>query len=273
MNEIKNEIINSVREYDKRPEYRLRIYSSNCNWQLKLNDMPIDKFTEAQGGKSGNLPLNYMIPKSGIQELKLLVQPLKGDKTLGEYATFRMTLEYYKDNQDYDNFMEIYSFVLPIDSVKEAPQFDHSYNFEAEVPYIMYDWNNSKNLKDVPDIEKKILKKYEELKSILINVNKESYFRLKKKTYIVMYQTFYTSKSRIQDDLNEDDEFLESARGASFYPIEEYKLVFHANGKVAELIRKDGGCCIQFKVDEETVNSVGMLLYMPANSNELEVIR
>jgi len=80
--------------YNTHPQYRLEQYSSNCRWEIRLNDMPLflGEMSHTKNGSISNNSfwLNPYILHSGKQIITIRIYPVEGQKTLGEFATFRL---------------------------------------------------------------------------------------------------------------------------------------------------------------------------------------
>ena len=273
------------KQYKQEPFYYVGIYSANIKWELFVND--VQMFAHYQGKiTSPIVPLNYRILGSGKQKITFRIYPPNGQAVLGKYASFRMRLYYRKNFRDKeDPEIPILNFELPYEETKDLPYFEKSFEFEAEVPYQMTGWTKSKDLTKVPDLEQKVVKKIEELRTILENKDTEAYFqavmpKLKEK-FICLYATQQEIENYFQEYSLTSGEFSKIFDDIQILPIEDYQIILEPNNRLVKLRQKNGDSFsdgIKFKaIDKEDNKEItGNYLFrfhIPEGSDELEVIR
>lgn len=278
--EMKQEIIENVKSYSEKPEYSLQVFSANCRWEILLNDVPVYKNFSEQEGFSGRLPLNFNILQTGKQDLQVKILPMAGETELGEFSTFKISLKWKRDISNGDDFVSLFNYELPADSIKSLPVFEYKHTFEATVPYTLTGWNNAKQLNEIQYIEKQLLRKMEEARKIVISQNTQKY-----NTFIINLlkdkcQAFYATPQKTEYELNDvfdvEKEYLENIK---YLPIEDYEVVFYANGRLATLENKtDKNSVVRFtatyKEDKSPFTGYYDFIYfIPENGSELEVIR
>ena len=273
------------KQYKQEPAYYVGIYSSHVKWELFINDT--QAFDHYQGKiTSPIVPLNYNILGSGKQKITFRIYPPNGQAVLGKYASFRMRLYYRKNFRDKEiPEIHILNFELPYEQTKDLPYFEKSFEFEAEVPYQMTGWTKSKDLTKVPDLEQKVVKKIEELRTILENKDTEAYFqavmpKLKEK-FICLYATQQEIENYFQEYSLTSGEFSKIFDDIQILPIEDYQIILEPNNRIVKLRQKNGDTFtdgIKFKAifKENNKESNGNYLFrfhIPEGSDELEVIR
>ena len=273
------------KQYKQEPFYYVGIYSANIKWELFVNDVQI--FAHYQGKiTSPIVPLNYRILGSGKQKLTIRIYPPNGQAVLGEYASFRMRLFFNKNFRDKeDPEIPILNFELPYEQTKDLPSFEKSFEFEAEVPYQITGWTKSKDLTKVSDLEQKVVKKIEELRTILENKDTEAYFqavmpRLKEK-FICLYATQEEIENYLQEYSLTNGEYSKIFDDIQILPIEDYQIILEPNNRLVKLRQKDDDSFtdgIKFKAidkedKKETTGSYLFRFHIPEGSDELEVIR
>ena len=273
------------KQYKQEPAYYVGIYSANIKWELFVND--VQMFAHYQGKiTSPILPLNYRILGSGKQKITFRIYPPNGQAVLGKYASFRMRLYYRKNFRDKEiPEIHILNFELPYEQTKDLPYFEKSFEFEAEVPYQITGWTKSKDLTKVPDLEQKVVKKIEELRTILENKDTEAYFqavmpKLKEK-FICLYATQQEIENYFQEYSLTSGEFSKIFDDIQILPIEDYQIILEPNNRLVKLRQKNGDSFtdgIKFKaiVKEDKKETTGNYLFrfhIPEGSDELEVIR
>ena len=275
------QIIQTVQTYKERPEYTLLTISANCNWEILLNDMPVYLNHAPYSGFSSSLPLNYCILQSGKQDLTFKIFPMKGQSTLGKAATFKVGLKLKKDIHNGNDFAFLFDYALPADSIKDLPFFEYKHTFEAKVPYTLTGWSKSKDLRNMPNIEKKLLKKYDEVLGIMNRRDENSLVKLMFNNEKEKYQAFYATPQEIKEDFLRKRFPDESELGdIKFLPINNYKLQYYANGRVVALenIEKPNQGVIRFdaivkKTKEPYRGFFNVRFHIPEQGTELEAIR
>ena len=273
------------KQYKQEPFYYVGIYSANIKWELFVND--VQMFAHYQGKiTSPIVPLNYNILGSGKQKITFRIYPPNGQAVLGKYASFRMRLFYnknFRDNEDPE--IPILNFELPYEETKDLPYFEKSFEFEAQVPYQITGWTKSKDLTKVPDLEQKVVKKIEELRTILENKDSEAYFQAvmprSKEQFICLYATQEEIENSFQEDSLTSGEFSKIFDDIQILPITDYQIILEPNNRLVKLRQKNGDSFtdgIKFKaIDKEDKKEItGNYLFrfhIPEGSDELEVIR
>ncbi len=277
--------IEMPKQYQQEPFYYVGIYSANIKWELFVNDVQI--FAHYQGKiTSPIVPLNYRILGSGKQKLTIRIYPPNGQAVLGEYAAFRMRLFYNKNFRDKeDPEIKILNFELPYEQTKDLPSFEKSFEFEAQVPYQITGWTKSKDLTKVSDLEQKVVKKIEELRTILENKDTEAYFQAimprEKEKFIFLYATHQEIENYLQEKSLTSGEFSKILDDIQILPIEDYQIIIEPNNRLVKLRQKDKDDFsdgIKFKAidkedKKETTGSYLFRFHIPEGSDELEVIR
>lgn len=129
------------KSYNSHPEYRLSYYSSNCRFEIRLNDMLVfmGEMSHTNSGSVGSnsLWLNYNILHSGKQKLTIRIYPVDVASTLGEYATSRlMGLDFYPDkSKSPETYERLFKYELPEKDIKDLPFIEYEKEFKATVPY------------------------------------------------------------------------------------------------------------------------------------------
>ena len=273
------------KQYKQEPFYYVGIYSANIKWELFVND--VQMFAHYQGKiTSPIVPLNYRILGSGKQKITFRIYPPNGQAVLGKYASFRMRLFFNKNFRDKeDPEIPILNFELPYEETKDLPYFEKSFEFEAEVPYQITGWTKSKDLTKVPDLEQKVVKKIEALRTILEKNNTEAYFQAimprEKEKFICLYATQQEIENYLQESSLTNGEFSKIFDDIQILPIEDYQIILEPNNRIVKLRQKDDDSFtdgIKFKaIDKEDKKEItGNYLFrfhIPEGSDELEVIR
>ncbi|WP_294829354.1 hypothetical protein [uncultured Gilliamella sp.] len=282
---IVKEIIDLVpNSPNKQPVYYAPVYSSNCRWDVYVNDVLLYHFPAKKGDIINvQLPLNMRILASGKQIIKVRIYPLEGKTHLGEYATFKLRGEYYPDKRNMEKYDSFLNFELPYEQAKDLPYFEKSFEFEATVPYNLTGWTKSKDLTKVPNLEQKLLEKLKALKKIIEASDDAKYLDAIKNREIEKYTSFYSSKEIMELAFQENkiSNHFDDSYDVVFLPIDNYTLLLQGNNRIVEL-RMDGndmyfwGIPFKGKYKDNNTNFEGSFnfrFHIPEGSDELEVIR
>ena len=271
-----NKIYEKVLTYNVKPEYWLFLHTSNCSYIITLDDMPIYTAYNDNSMKSLSIPLNNFILESKKHEIKVLILPKVDEnynlnKVLGNELSFDLKITRVENKKEEIVFNKKINYSDQNESFKQI-----IFPFESDVPYKLQGWTNSVDLtkQDSESLKREVESFYKEMMNDYRNKNIES---IEKKYYnrqLENAQAFYLSKkedsekliSEINKDVNKEQNLT----------LENYKLVFYANGKVVGLIRTDGeffGKSAFLGLTDEDFYIYSLLLHRPKLSSSLEVIR
>lgn len=277
-----DKMYDKIEKFATRPLYILQVNKNNCRVLVSCNDIPhwITFFDNT--GASTPLFLNDYIPKTGKQIITLQVYPKEGQEFIGDNADVDIKLKYAKDRDDgVDKYINLAHIELPEDiGSKKLPYFELKIPFEATVPWdFSKDLETAQDLSKVPDIEKKVVAKYNQLRDLLVNgeglsfLKEIEYSDLKKTSYL-----YFTKKEILIEDKIENLDIKrvrENVKNRKVYPIENYDMTFSANNRLVILRRKKDKeeiINLEFETERGIDGSIRCtILYMPYNSNELKV--
>src|SRR5690554_5093662 len=192
VNEIFSDLGEYVKHRDQAVNYHANIYIGAVNFEVLINDFPVQKFYRpATGAISTSIPINTAILKPGKQTWKIKVYPSlthkvdengeiiasMPDTAISKGGRIEMNIEgiYYDENgnivkEDHN----IVSFEAPLREDPETgrmilvdagkPYVEYSGTFEAKVPYQLEGWSEGQDLTqlDTDDLEEKVVKVYKE---------------------------------------------------------------------------------------------------------------
>ena len=277
--------------YNTHPQYRLEQYSSNCRWEIRLNDMPLflGEMSHTKNGSISNNSfwLNPYILHSGKQIITIRIYPVEGQKTLGEFATFRLIgLDFYPDKtKDEKNYQRLLSWELPDKDVKDLPFLVIKKEFEAVVPYTNVGWEKSKDLTEIKDLDKMVIEKMKDLEEIMKDQNGIGHLNLTKKFLQEKYTCSYSTTKEIETDCNDlvshFNADMNDIESIEWVPFTNYELVFYGNGRVVSLRRRGDvfnfyGPAYRGKWKDDksyTEQCFDKFYHIPEGSDELEIIR
>lgn len=277
--------------YNTHPQYRLEQYSSNCRWEIRLNDMLLflGEMSHTKKGSISNNSfwLNPYILHSGKQIITIKIYPVEGQKTLGEFATFRLIgLNFYPDKaKDNTNYQRLLSWNLPDKDVKDLPFLVIKKEFEAVVPYTNVGWEKSKDLTEIKDLDKMVIEKMKDLEEVMKDQDGIGHLNLTKKFLQEKYTCSYSNSKEIETDCNElvsnFNADMKDIEGIEWYPYVNYELVFFGNGRVVSLKRRGESLNFygpaykgKWKDDKSDAEIwLDKFYHIPEGSDELEIIR
>ncbi|MFB9066347.1 hypothetical protein, partial [Flavobacterium branchiarum] len=191
-------------------------------------------------------------------------------------------LQYTKDKNDGVNTYTNLAHVQLPDNIgsKKLPYFELTIPFEADVPFdFSKDIETAQDLSKIPNIEKKVVAKYNQLRDLLVEGDGLSFLKeieysdLKKTSYL-----YFTKKEiLIQDKTDNLDikRVKKDVKNRKLYPIENYEMTFSANNRLVLLRRKKDKqemIYLEFENESGIDGSIRCtVLYMPEGSDELKV--
>ncbi|AIM35265.1 hypothetical protein KO02_00230 [Sphingobacterium sp. ML3W] len=296
-----------VKHYDQEPGYFIMFNYYFCNIEVFVNDIPIYKNYGAESSTSFYpLDLNEYILKSGEQKVTVRLLPEEGN-TLSKEASMKLKIARIANLKTYKNFEAekkvLVEYETPI-VLREGetdiayggnfqyaglPIFEKTFTFQADVPYSVQGWENSKVLnntgQDLMQIEKEVVEFYQQVKYIYEKRDKESFSILMEPRLIEIAQSHYY----IQNDFKKIFDGVNQmfANENKVHSIGNYKLKFYADGRIVTLEPIDS---VNIKLDRvlrfetsvfddylkrEVKGTAGfrMLLHKPKGSNNFEIIR
>ena len=272
-------------KYEHQPLFGAQLNKTGCKMILEIEGGEDYRLTDSTG-ESMMLPLNYMLLKKGKQRLLVKIYPRDGEEFLTMHATASITV--YRaagKNSEMGDYKKLVEFELPADiGSQKLPYYEASLAFEADVPYdYQKELDRASDLTEIPDIEKKVVNKYKELRVMGMNCDENAY------SFDVIHKSAITSNTLYLDTYDEIKKSYDVKRAVidcdpaisdrEFLPIENYAMQFYANGKLVALWQKNHLPMFYLKAiihkgtDKERKFEGGdpILLYMPEGSKELKV--
>ncbi|UPZ16913.1 hypothetical protein [Flavobacterium humidisoli] len=253
---IVNKLYSNVKHYDYEPMYYLTFIQNSCFSEILINDFPVNKNFQKES-QSKTLDINNYIFKSGIQKVTFRLYPA-GKVGLIDFSTLVADTEMKIQITESDNNKrdidgkKISSYETPTIRIQTSngaennsfqsagkSYFEASFTFVAKVPYELEGFEDAQNLKELDreTLEKKLLLNYKKIKEVYQSKNYDDIARISfdnlKNQFISEYQT--------REQINEVWEMLmNSYKQPTFemQPIENYKMVFFADGKLVVLMQE-----------------------------------
>ncbi|UPZ16241.1 hypothetical protein [Flavobacterium humidisoli] len=277
-----DKMYDKIETFDKKPLYVLQVNKNNCRVLVSCNDIPhwITFFNNS--GASTPLFLNDYITKSGKQLITIQIYPKEGQEFIADNADLDVKLHYAKHKDDgVDTYTNLAHVELPenIGSMK-VPYFELKIPFEAIVPFdFSKDLELAQDLSKIPNIEEKVVAKYNQLRELLVNGDGLSFLKEIERSDLRTISYLYFTKKEMLDQNKEENLDIKRVRkdvkNRKVYPIENYEMTFSANNRLVILRRKKDKeeiINLEFETEMGIDGSIRCtILYMPKGSNELKV--
>lgn len=282
---IKEEL-KMVKTYPEKPAYYLQINKTGCRLLVRVNDIPISYHFTENDGESMLYPINNMLLGSGKHTVSIQVYPCAGETEVTKNASVNIKAVYYKEK-----LVGMPETLVELDTpedigTKKVPVYTDSISFNATLPFdhkrILAE---AKDLRKVPDLEKKVLAHYNKVRQMMIDGKYYEFHKMRLATTWVLTDMSYLGEDALRKAYIDSDDlfrFLCNPIDWIALPIENYEMVICGNGKLVYLRRKvelDNVLQVRcYDTEEEkklspdmrTVSaSMFIALYMPKDSNEL----
>lgn len=255
-NNIVEELNKQVKYYNSELIYMFSFESYFCHFEVFINDIPVYKKYSGSMSNSA-FDINPYIFKSGTQKLTYKMYPVGKTEKGKEYNEFRditylkFTLNSYdKKNKSAEDI--IYSdYKTPVNITKSEmgnaiekfvatgkDYYEGSFTFEAEVPYELEGFEDAQDLRkmDPKELEKKLINEYAVIKNMYQN---REYDNIAKTSYNSLRDQFISEYQEKENIASIWEELMSAFKASSLemQPIENYKMVFFADGKLVGLMQ------------------------------------
>ncbi|MCC9070481.1 hypothetical protein LNQ49_02555 [Flavobacterium sp. F-65] len=283
------DIYKQVKTYDYNPLYEVEFSQDACGYEILINDVPLHRYLLLGSANEQRIPVNDYILTSGKQEIIIrLFPPQLSDQswspTLVDASKFKIKVIHHAPDAPTENYKQVFEFSTSNKPGTEKflasgqKTFEFKGSFEAEVPYQLVGWRNSKDLskENQDELLKEAVAAYNNFRNILIKKDVNAYASLMYDKEVELAKAFYwatpaDSKAR-WDKMS--DAVLEKR---DILPLKDFKMVLYAGGKVLSLqptseMYKDYLSAIHAQTKDDDIQ-VSFLLHKKAGSNELTPIR
>ena len=265
-----NQIINTkIKGFNERPFYQIKVKSSGVNFDIRINDYPVFNFFRKSGGTNMEQPINNALLNSGKQYLTVKVYPIKGRDKIYPENKFSLILNKKNDAWIYDNEREIILTMPEIIIPKEGlPFWEYKAEFDANVPYNIEGWKNSKKIEELSDIQTKLSNIYNKLKFSIEQKNNEDFINLTKNKVEEEAVSLYEKQDEVSNGFQPEKEIV--------LPFNNCRIKFYGNGKLVRMETEDGESCLKTELmidGKKEIYYYPIMFHMPSDKNEFEVIR
>lgn len=286
LEELIREELQMLKIYPEKPAYYLQINKTGCRLLVRVDDIPLGYHFVENEGESMLYPINDVLFGSGKHTVSVQVYPRIGETEVTKNASINIKVVHYKEK-----LVGMPETLVELDTpedigTKKVPVYVDSISFNATLPFdhkkILAE---AKDLRKVPDLEKKVLAHYNKVRQMMIDGKYYEYEKMRLSTTWVLADMSYLGEDALRKAHIDEDylfRFLCEPIDWVALPIENYDMVICGNGKLVYLRRKlelDDALQIRcYDTEEEKKLSPDMrtvsafmfiALYMPKDSNEL----
>lgn len=286
LEELIKEELQMLKTYPEKPAYYLQINKTGCRLLVRVDDIPIGYHFVENEGESMLYPINDVLFGSGKHTVSIQVYPRIGEAEVTKNASVNIKVVHYKEK-----LVGMPTTLVELDTpedigTKKLPIYTASVSFNATLPFdhkrILAE---AKDLRKVPDLEKKVLAHYNKVRQMMIDGKYYEYEKMRLSTTWVLADMSYLGEDALRKVYIDSDDmfrFLCNPIDWIALPIENYDMVICGNEKLVYLRRKvelDDVLQIRcYDTEEEKKLSPDMrtasvfkfiALYMPKDSNEL----
>lgn len=256
-------------------------YNKKCGFEIYINDILVKRYLKPVNIDNAITPLNSYIINSGRQNIKVVLYPLKNNDEIELDADFNLKI-FYIDNYNNEvltspNQGKIIFDLSKIAIDKKDPKswIYNGYFDISNIPYNVIGWSKSKNLKDIPGIDGQVREKFSLLQKALNNKDAGQFIKLLSKSIDESKKFYYLTDKQQENSVKGIEELL-SQPNIRCAALDNTIIKFYANGRLATLETVDGEPALRVIEERDgykSEDSFPIMLFMPENSNELEVIR
>lgn len=283
------DIYQQVNKSDHNPLYEVEFSQDACGYEILINDVPLHRYLLFGSANEQRLPINDHILTSGKQEIIIRLFPLQlsdqsWSPTLVDATKFKIKVFHHAADSPKDNYEPVFEFStsnkLGTEKFLASGQkvFEFKGSFDADVPYQLAGWSNSKDLskEDQDKLLKEAVAAYNNFRNVLIKKDVNAYAALMYDKEVELAKAFY--RGTPEDSKKRWDQMSATVREKrEILPLKDFKMVLYAGGKVLALqptseMYKDYLSAIQAQTEDDDIQ-VSFLLHKKVGSNELTPIR
>ncbi|MFD2908238.1 hypothetical protein ACFSX9_05770 [Flavobacterium ardleyense] len=228
----------------KSPLYLVSFKSAICNYEIYINDLPA--YIHSEGGSvSSQIPINHFILKSGKQNVKVRVLPLKGEVSfrLDSFIEIKI-FSYDSSATDYEDIVESFSFINQSLPDLKIPVIEKSDFFIARVPFALKELYYFDEIKEKKE---EIILFYKSIYNFFKEKDIENIYKLLKFRFDEIDEATYSKGSNNLEGLSK---MLFRLKEGDFelqeFPIDPI-LIIYDNKKVCNLTRINNDPILIFK--------------------------
>ena len=283
------DIYKQVKTYDYNPLYEVEFSSDACGYEVLINGVPVHRYLLFGSANEQRIQINDHILADGKQEIIIrLFPPQLSDrswaKTLVDQSKFNIKVFHHASDNATEDHKQVFEFSTSNKPGTEKflgsgqKVFEFKGSFDAEVPYRLEGWQNSKDLRreDQDELLKEAVAAYNNFRNVLIKKDVNTYAALMYDKEMELAKAFYW---HTQKDSKERWEQMSATvlEKREILPLKDFRMVLYAGGKVLALqptseMYRDYLSAIQAQTEEDDIQ-VSFLLHKKIGSNQLTPIR
>lgn len=260
------------------PAYGLNISSTNCQIEIRCNDVVIfeykSKSSAKKNGISLSMPLNHVLLKNGEFDIRGIVLPVHGADTLEDSSTLSLELylmDYVAPKETLISLIKLetpsksglknmINPLNPVTSLSGLPKYELYSKFKAEMlPFNEEGWLNSEDLSKLShqNLLMNTYNFYQKIHTIISNKNVNSYHDLVNDRDQIIELTYYYGPEKIKLEKQEINNLVQEP-GLNLLPInfENVKIELMGNNKLVRLMKKNNLPVLMFynPINRKTVH-------------------
>jgi hypothetical protein len=267
--------------YATRPVYYARYGNAGCLFEIRINDVYTEKLTE-KGDIGGTLTtINTEILHSGKNTVTVRLYPNPGETVIVDKEPFHLKIGYKDFSLPEGERPWTWVLEMPLVEVPDEglPYYEYTAEFETKVPYSITGWSDCIDLREIPDIEQRVVDEFKRIRRMFVNQDWTEIEKLLSYKYYDIAVPLYQSSERFTQERADNREDVMESDPQYWQEIEDYELVFYANGRLVTLeSKKEGGspsAILWLKKTEKSIKYLyfDMRIGIRKGTNELIPIR
>jgi hypothetical protein len=285
LDQVIHSIAKKVKHFENQPLYWVDLdKNGSCRVLLELNEIPLSYAYTKNAPEYRIDFLNPYITQTGNQNLRIRVYSPIRKEFSSDYYNIELRIGYAHDKRDGDGAPQYLTdtITLPKHVLDNGTQYwDTVITFHAEVPWDhSHRLNNATDLRTLPDLEARVMKKFEDLRLDFINCDITSLIQKDaERGRYAMERLYKSNQNDIKNEIYKlKSSFIPNHPYKKVFPIEDYELALYKDGRIAHLRHfhyKNSVLKVQdFKPDihpEPFTSYFSILLYLPEGASELQI--
>jgi len=283
------EIYKQVQTYPNNPWYEIEFSQDACGYEILINDLPLHRYFMFGSSNEQRIQINDQILKKGKQTITIrLFPPQLSDNSyspvLVDASKFSIKVLHRKFTDPIESYKQDFEFISPnkpgTEKFAASGQkfFEFKGTFEADVPYHVDGWENSKDLskENQDELLKETVAAYNNFRDILVKKDADAYAALMYDKEVELAKTYYWSTPKDSEERWHDmkKSVLEER---NILKLSDYKMVLYAHGRIValqptSLMYKDYLSAMHARTPDKDIQ-YSFFLHKKVGSNELTPIR
>ncbi len=212
--------------------YNIIISSSNCKYEVLINDFPSASFLDDSQGSvmSESKGINFSLLSSGTTPIEIRLLPPTGKKNLNKYASISVKIEHIPHMGRPEGKKNIWSYEMPM-LEKNLPIFIHKDVFKVTVPFEINDLDDAINLTtmDSTQLRKEVETQFASFKDILEQGNEIAYLEFTRERKKIGAIQYYSTKQELREEMTTDVQRIQKSK---LLPLPDAMLKLYCNNRV-----------------------------------------